>query len=53
MKLKRKLLIMIMINKLTAENFDARLAQAILAIKSNSANFVKKTDFDNKLKKIK
>ena len=42
MKLKRKLLIMIMINKLTAENFDARLAQAILASKSNIANFVKK-----------
>ena len=49
MKLKKKLLIMVMINtlllqilisKLTAENFVARLAQAHL---------VTKTDFDDKL----
>ena len=39
-------------NKLTAENFAARLAQANLASKSNIANFVKKADFDDKLKKI-
>ena len=36
-------------NKLTAENFTARLAQANLASKSNITNFVKKTDFDDKL----
>ena len=48
MKLKRKLLIIVMINtfttpalnKLTAENFAARLAQI---------NLVTKTDFNNKL----
>ena len=39
-------------NKLTAENFAARLAQANLASKSDIANFVKKTDFDDKLKKL-
>ena len=39
-------------NKLTPENFNARLKQANLAIKINSANFVK-TDFDDKIKKIK
>ena len=39
------------VNKLTAENVAARLAQAKLATKSDNANFVKKTDFDNKLKK--
>ena len=37
-------------NKLTAENFTARLAQAYLASKSDIGNFVKKTDFDDKLK---
>ena len=31
-------------NNLTAENLDARLAQANLARKSDIANFVKKTD---------
>ena len=35
--------------KLTAENFAARLAQADLASKSDIADFVKKTDFDDKL----
>ena len=38
--------------KLTAENFPARLAQANLASKSDIANFVKKTDFDDKLKNV-
>ena len=40
-------------NKLTAETFDLRLKQSNLASKSNIANFVKKTDFDNKLKDVK
>ena len=39
-------------NKLTVENFAARLAQANLASKSDIANFVKKTDFDDKLKNL-
>ena len=39
-------------NKLTAESFAARLAQANLASKSDITNFVKKTDFDDKLKKF-
>ena len=39
-------------NKLTAENLAARLAQANLAIKSDIANFVNKTDFDEKLKNL-
>ena len=37
-------------NMLTSENFSARLAQANLASKSDIANFVKKIDFDDKLK---
>ena len=37
-------------NKLTTENLAARLAQANLANESDIANFVKKTDFDEKLK---
>ena len=37
-------------NKLAAENFAAGLAQANLARKNYIANFVKKTDFDDKLK---
>ena len=37
-------------NKLTAENFAARLGQANLASKNDIANFVNKTDFDDKLK---
>ena len=54
MKLKRKLLIMIIVisiefNKFSAENFAARLKQANVASKSDIANFVNKTDFDNKL----
>ena len=39
-------------NKLTAENSTARLAQANLAIKCHIANFIKKTDFDDKLKNL-
>ena len=39
-------------NKLTAGNFTARLAQANLASKSNITNFVKKTDFDDKLNNL-
>ena len=37
-------------NKLIAENFIARLKQANLTTKDNIADFVKKTDFDDKLK---
>ena len=37
-------------NKLTTENFTARIKQANLATKRNIAGFVKKTDFDDKLK---
>ena len=32
------------------KNFAARLAQANLTSKSDIANFIKKTDFDDKLK---
>ena len=40
-------------NKLTSENFPARLKQANLASKNDISNFVKKkTDFDNKLKNV-
>ena len=39
-------------NKFTSENVCARLAQANLASKSDVANFVKKTDFDNKLQNL-
>ena len=39
-------------NKLTVENFAARLAQTNLANKGNIANFVKMTDFDDKLKTL-
>ena len=58
-KLKIKLLlIMIMINislikdfnKLTSEDFTARLERGNLASKSDIANFVKKTGFDDKPK---
>ena len=43
----------IIIRKLTSENFTTRLIQANLASKSDIANFVKKTDFDNKLKNVR
>ena len=39
-------------NKLTAESFIARLAQASLGSKSNITNFVKNTHFNYKLKKL-
>ena len=37
------------VNKLISESFVARLKQANLASKSDIANFINKTDFDNKL----
>ena len=39
-------------NKLTAESFSAKLAQANLAAENDITNFVKKTDFDAKLKNL-
>ena len=39
-------------NNLSAENFRARSTQASLTRKNDISNFVKKTDFDNKLKKL-
>ena len=39
-------------NKLTSEIFTSRLAQASLANKNYLCNFVKKTDFDDKLKRL-
>ena len=39
-------------NKLTSENFAARLAQANLSSKNDIAKFVKKTDVDDKLKNL-
>ena len=39
--------------KLTTENFIARLKQANSATKGDTANFLKKTDFNDKLKQIK
>ena len=39
-------------NKLTSENFAAKLKQANLAIKNDITNFVNQTDFDNKLKDV-
>ena len=38
--------------KLTAENFAGRLAQVNLASKSHIVNFIKKTDFENRLKNL-
>ena len=40
------------LNKLTSENVNAKLAKANLASKNDNANFVNKTDFDDKLKKL-
>ena len=40
------------LNKLTSENLNARLKQANLASKNDIANFIKKADFDDKLKNI-
>ena len=39
-------------NKLTSENFAARLKQAILVSKSDIVHFVIKTDFDNQVKNV-
>ena len=39
-------------NKLTTGNFPARLAQKNLASKNDFADFIKKRDFDDKLKKL-
>ena len=39
-------------NKLTAENFATRLAQTNLISKNDIADFVKKTDFDDKIKNL-
>ena len=54
MKFERTILTIIMINifqyqNLTAEIFAARLKQANLASKKDIADFVNKTDFENKL----
>ena len=38
------------INNLTADNFAARFKEATLATKDDIVDFVKKTNFDNKLK---
>ena len=38
-------------NKLTAESFTPKLKQVSLATKGDIAGFVKKADFDDKLKK--
>ena len=40
-------------NKLTSENFTTRLQQANSATKGDNNDFVKKTDFDDKLKNNK
>ena len=40
------------INKLTSEKLAARLKEPNLASKSDIANFVNKTDFNNKLKEL-
>ena len=42
----------LLLQKLTSENFDVRFKQANLARKSDIVNFAKKTDFDNKLKDV-
>ena len=39
-------------SKLTSESFTARLKQATLKSKSDIVKFVKKTDFDNKIKDV-
>ena len=39
-------------NKLAAENFTARLKQANVATKADIADFLKKKDFVDKLKKV-
>ena len=44
------LLLQVIINKLIAEHFTVKLAQANLASKKDIAALVKKTDFDDELK---
>ena len=39
-------------NKLTSKNFKERLKQANLASKNDIGDFVKQTDFDDKLKTL-
>ena len=55
-KLKRELLIMKLqhkeFNKLTAENFAAKLKQSHLATEADIDNFIETPDFDEKLKKL-
>ena len=59
-KLKRKYLIMIIVNtiptqefnKLTEDSFGVPLAPAKLTTKAGYADLVKKTDFDNKLETL-
>ena len=41
-----------LLDNLMVENFPARLAQANLASQNDVVNFAKKTDFDDKLKKL-
>ena len=45
--------ILLLLNELTAENFAARLTKTNLESKNDIPNFVKKADFDDKLKKSK
>ena len=40
-------------NKSTSENFAARLKQANISTKADMDDFVEKTDFNDKLKKLK
>ena len=40
------------LNKLASERFIARLEQVNLARNNGIANFIKKTDFNNKLKRL-
>ena len=42
----------LLLNKLTSENFAARLAQVNLTSKNDIVAFVKKRDFDDKLKNL-
>ena len=44
--------ILLLFHKLTSKDFAERLAQANLSSKIDIGNFVKKTDFDDKLKKL-
>ena len=40
-------------NKLTSDNFATKLTQGNLASSNDTANFIKKADFDDKLKILK